>query len=231
MLEASRLRILERLGAEARVLDVGGGASPFERADWVIDLLPYAARHHFGVSVDPSGERFSEATWVQRDICDREPWPFEDGAFDFVVCSHTLEDVRDPIFVCSELVRVARAGYIEVPSRLEEQSYGVHGPWIGWTHHRWLIDREDDELVFVSKPGLLAGRIWASFPESFWRTLSPEQRVTALFWENGFRFRERIFLEPDLLDAYVRDFVAAHYTRPVPTLAQRVRRRLARAVA
>ncbi len=59
-----------------------------------------------------------------RDICDHEPYPFGDQEFDFVICSQTLEDVRDPIWVCSEINRIGKAGYIEVPSRLEEQSWG-----------------------------------------------------------------------------------------------------------
>jgi hypothetical protein len=34
-------RIERELPDEARLLDVGGWAAPLERADWVIDLLPY----------------------------------------------------------------------------------------------------------------------------------------------------------------------------------------------
>src|SRR5204863_8798249 len=41
--------------------------------------------------------------------------------------------------------RVGKAGYIEVPSRLEEQTLGVHGPWVGWSHHRWLVDVRSEE--------------------------------------------------------------------------------------
>jgi hypothetical protein len=115
MLDASRARILAELADDALVLDVGGGAKPFPRADWVIDLIGYGDRGLYGDPPDPASERFSAATWVMRDICAREPWPFTDGQFDFAVCSHTLEDVRDPIGVCDELTRVARAGYIEVP--------------------------------------------------------------------------------------------------------------------
>ena len=54
-----------------------------------------------------------------------------DGFFDFAICSHTLEDVCDPVWVCEELARVAKAGYIEVPSRLEEQAWSFQGPWVG----------------------------------------------------------------------------------------------------
>src|SRR5688500_1405916 len=116
MLPASRERILHELTSDALVLDVGGWASPFSRADWVLDLMPYETRGLYG-EPDPGPERFSEASWVVRDICDRERWPFSDDQFDFVVCSHTLEDVRDPVWVCAELSRVARAGYVEVPAR------------------------------------------------------------------------------------------------------------------
>ena len=40
MLEASVRRIEAMLPADAVVLDVGGWASPLERADWVVDLGP-----------------------------------------------------------------------------------------------------------------------------------------------------------------------------------------------
>ena len=140
MLEANRERIEAMLGDDDLVLDVGGWGSPFERADWVIDLMPYETRGRYGAT-DPAAERFGAETWVRRDICDREPWPFADRQFDFAVCSHTLEDVRDPVFVCAELNRVARAGYIEVPSRLQEQSWGVWGgttpTWAGRITAGW----------------------------------------------------------------------------------------------
>gem|GEM_PF-6800036 len=32
--------------------------------------------------------------------------------FDFVVCSHTLEDVRNPGRGCEEILRVGKAGYL-----------------------------------------------------------------------------------------------------------------------
>ena len=93
-------------------------------------------------------ERFTAATWVQGDICGPEPWPFEDGQFDVAICSHTLEDVRDPVFVCSELRRVSRSGYVELPAAIEELTFGVQGPWAGWSHHRWIGERDGDEFAF-----------------------------------------------------------------------------------
>src|SRR3954454_24781297 len=132
MLPASTERLLATLPDDALVLDVGGWAMPFARADWVLDLMPYETRGLYGYEQgDRAGERFSAQRWVVRDMCDHEPWPFAGDQFDFAICSHTLEDIRDPISVCRELQRVAKAGYIEVPSRVEEQARGVQGDWVG----------------------------------------------------------------------------------------------------
>lgn len=203
------------------MLDVGGWAAPLSRADYVIDLLPYDTRGLYG-EPDPAHERFDAASWIVRDICEHEPWPFADDQFDFAVCSHTLEDVRDPVWVCSELNRVARAGYIEVPSRLEEQSWGVHGEWVGWTHHRWLVDVGEGDVTFVHKPHMLGARPEFHFPAWFGQALTPEQRVQGLFWEGGFTFSERVYLVPEELDLYLSSFVEANRT-PRPRSPRRRR--------
>ena len=208
MLERSVRQVLARLAEDSLVLDVGGWAKPFARADWVIDLMPYATRGMLGR--DGEGEElFSVTTWIERDLCAREPFPFPDDHFDFVVCSQTLEDLRDPVWVCSELVRVGKAGYVEVPSRLEEQTYGFQGPWVGWGHHRWLVDVTPGRIDFAFKHHVVH-RDGSHFPAGFRDRLSEEERVQALWWEGGFEYGERIFVRPDDLDHYLADFVAEH---------------------
>jgi hypothetical protein len=222
MLAASRTRIAELVGEDQLVLDVGGGASPFERADWVVDLLPYEDRGRYGYPSGPERrERFSGETWVSFDICGPERWPFPDDRFDFAICSHTLEDVRDPVWVCAELCRVARAGYIEVPSRLEEQSYGFQGPWVGWNHHRWLVDVDPGagRIQFVYKNPILSLRPSDRFPAGHRALLSEEERVEQLWWEGSFGYRERVFLTAAEYDEYVASFVGAH-RRHVPWRAR-----------
>ncbi len=209
MLDAAAQEILDRLAETDLVLDVGGWAQPFGRADWVIDLMPHATRGLYG-EVIGGAERFSEETWVTRDICDRSPWPFDDAQFDVAICSHTLEDVRDPLWVCSELERVARAGYVEVPSRLEEQCFGVHGPWVGWSHHHWLTEVRGGGLEFVFKPGVLQGRPDMYFPAGTSRALEPDERVETLHWEGSLPASERIFFDPEDLHAYLRRPVLDH---------------------
>jgi hypothetical protein len=232
VLAAGRERIEAILREDDLVLDVGGWASPWPRADWVIDVMPYETRGLYGAR-DPGAERFGAATWVRRDVCEREPWPFADDEFAFAVCSHTLEDVRDPVFVCAELNRVARAGYIEVPSRLEEQSWGVAGPYVGWSHHRWLVELDAGRVEFVAKPHVIHANPAFHFTNGIGSTLSPEERVQTLVWDGGFAYGERIFLEPAELDAYLAAPVARHGAElrarlPKAGLASRIRARLER---
>jgi SAM-dependent methyltransferase len=230
MLRASAERIAALLEPGDLVLDVGGWAKPFPRADWVLDLMPYETRGAYGEATGEP-ERFSAETWIERDICEREPWPFADDQFDFVICSHTLEDVRDPLWVCSELTRVARAGYVEVPSRLEEQSWGVAGEWVGWSHHHWLCDLDDAAITFVLKPHAIHGRGRYYFEAPIASVLTPEERVATMFWQGDFDFGERIFFVHDELDDYLAGFVARHREElaarvPRPSLGARIRRRL-----
>jgi hypothetical protein len=210
MLEASARRILETIPDDAVVLDVGGAMKPFNRADWIMDALPYDQRGELG-SIGRTEERFSQDTWVLRDFCAREPWPFDDKQIDFVICSHTLEDVRDPIWMCSEFNRIATAGYIEVPSRLEEQTYGFQGQWTGWSHHRWLIDVDQDasHIQFVHKSAIVNGREASRFPAEFRNRLSEQERVQTFWWNGSFSYTERLFWDFMEFDSYLDDFVEA----------------------
>ena len=119
ILRSNLPKLREVGGRSACVLDAGGWYRPFNLATHVIDLNPYESRR-VDDALDPEDdERFTADTWIVQDVCN-SPWPFPDKTFDFVVCSHLLEDVRDPITVCRELCRVGKAGYIETPSRIRE---------------------------------------------------------------------------------------------------------------
>lgn len=91
--------------------------SSLKESDLVIDMMPYETRGRFG-SQGGNREYFEKSSWIQRDICSHEVFPFRDKQFDFVICSHTLEDIRDPIWVCQEMNRMGKRGYIETPPRL-----------------------------------------------------------------------------------------------------------------
>jgi hypothetical protein len=207
-------RVLAETGNLARVLDVGGCASPLNTATHMIDCLPSEAAGPPLVEGDPV--RVGPAAWTVADVCDGA-WPFADGYFDFAFCSHLLEDVRDPIFVCRELSRVARAGYVETPSRLREalhQKGGYH--WrrlvgrplrVGFGHHRWFVEREGDGLVFTAKTlTAVASPAYFMTAEEVGRALTPEEAALSLFWQGGLQARERLLIQPGETEADLADF-------------------------
>lgn len=215
---------MERLKSPDVVLDIGGWAHPFNRANYIMDSGSYETRGFYNRSfarlnpIPPIGgevEAFTKDTWIQRDICDKEPYPFRDKEIDLVICSHTLEDVRDPLWVCSEMIRIAKAGYIEVPSRVWETCRG-HEPGIaGLSHHRWLIDIDPEarSIRFLQKFHRI--HQWRySLPESVLRNLELNATAQWLFWQDSFRFEETVIHgEQEQLSA-LEDFVRS--VKPYP---------------
>lgn len=229
---ADGLARLLALPADHLLLDVGGWAAPVNRADWVIDLMPYESR---GVllpgGVGPGPERFDAERWVMRDICSHEPWPFANDFFDFAVCTFTLEDVRDPIRVCEEMSRVARSGYIEVPSVLDELTWAnpeaSGGPWVGHSHHRWLCTLRDGELEFLVKAHSLHSQPRLRVPQRWAGRLGEEERVLAHFWEGRLAAHERPAIDDyptDELERAIHErFTPSIWERAALTLGERAR--------
>ena len=135
-----------------RVLDLGGWDKVFPRADYVVDLLPYETRRNLHPEIP---EKFNKDTWIIADFCSMKFWStIGDKEFDFITIGHTLEDIRDPLFVCEQMIRCGKAGYIEFPSEFRECARKEpNSTYSGYDHHRWII-RPDDEmtgLIFKAK--------------------------------------------------------------------------------
>jgi hypothetical protein len=126
-----------------------------------------------------------------------------------VICTHTLEDVRDPIRVCEEIVRVGRAGYVETPGAAIEVTRGIQSPlWCGWNHHRWLVEVSATGLTFLQKPHHIHTPYWPAVPSS--RLLSDAaQAPTALEWSGSFHAREEVIVDFDEFDARLRAIASA----------------------
>lgn len=202
-------KLAQMIPPDALVLDVGGWHEPLNRADYVLDIMPYETRNQAGAILSDvfPRERFSRETYFQRDICGPDPWPFRDKQFDFVVCSHTLEDIRDPIFVCRELNRVAKAGYIEVPSRLVESTRGVERPFFcGFYHHRWLCEVEGTTIRFMFKPAMLHAYRQFHFRKPWLKRIRPELDAEYFFWEGAFQYEEKILIDRDEVQSDLRAF-------------------------
>jgi len=188
-----------------RVLDVGGVREMSRYATHIIDIMTRdaAAAKWGNYFVDRS---IPLENWAVRDICDPAPFPYPDKYFDFAIASHVLEDVRDPVRVCRELSRVAKAGFVETPSMYVELTRGIdpHGRgYIGYYHHRWLVRLADGGLEFLFKPHFLAASKRFHFARGYAeRRIDPGRQYVSLFWEDEIRACERVIVvREDMEDA------------------------------
>ena len=95
--------------------------------------------------LSPTAHRYSPIVRDERPlvVCDVTALPFRNKGADFIYCSHILEHVDDPLAACSELQRVAKAGYIETPNFMKDVLFS-------WAYgmHRWHTVGINNELHF-----------------------------------------------------------------------------------
>ena len=204
--------ILEQTRSMPRVLDVGGASIPLNTATHVLDVMPF---ERFGAPLSADEPiRFSRDNYLVHDICTK-PWPFPDGYFDYSFCAQTVEDVRDPIGACEELMRVSRQGYIEFPSRLRECFHAKSGYlWrriagrpirVGYGHHRWPCELDGNGISFTAKPStLFHSRRYFITREEVGRDLTPQESFIGFFWTGRFPVAERLLIAPGETEA---DFI------------------------
>lgn len=121
---------------DALVLEVGSGGNPYFRSNVLVDAYMDTRERHFQKLVS---DRPTVLGFV-------EDLPFKDDSFDFVIASHVLEHSKDPEKFLSEIQRVAKAGYIEVPDAFFERLSC-------YLDHRLEITDIDDQLLIRKKKG------------------------------------------------------------------------------
>jgi SAM-dependent methyltransferase len=119
-----------------KVLEVGGGHDPNPRSNVIVDKFIDTNYHRSGNIKVLMNQEFVQA--------EGESLPFGDKEFDYVICNHVLEHVEDPIKFLKEQSRVAKRGYLEVPSLIGEYLAPKKS-------HRWLILEIDEKIVAVEK--------------------------------------------------------------------------------
>ena len=106
--------------------------------------------------------------------------PFKDKEFDFVIASHVLEHVEDFKFFINELERVSNKGYIELPTKLEDNLVFENKK-----DHLWHMDFNDvDSKLTISKKlqymePILTVSMLQEFRKNFKNSL-----ILELYWEN-----------------------------------------------
>ena len=109
-----------------KVLDIGCGYTPNEYANTICD-------------VQDLSNFYKDKEFIK--LNDKN-LPFEDNQFDFVIASHVIEHVEDIKFFINELERVSKKGYIELPTKLEDNLVFENK-----NDHQWHINYDDDSKI------------------------------------------------------------------------------------
>ena len=107
--------------------------------------------------------------------------PFKDQEFDFVIASHVMEHVEDIEYFIKELERVSKKGYIELPTKLEDNLVFENKK-----DHLWHMDFDDVDLkLFISKKIQYFEPILSVSSIKKLNKIFRKSFVLELFWENN----------------------------------------------
>jgi ubiquinone/menaquinone biosynthesis C-methylase UbiE len=125
-----------------RVLEVGPGGSPHARSNVLLDKK----------FSDPE-EAFLQRSRAKELKHDKRlvyygggRFPFRDGAFDYVICSHVIEHIPAaelPVFI-AELERVAGRGYLEFPRVFYELLSHDNC-------HHWIMNLRGQKILLLDR--------------------------------------------------------------------------------
>lgn len=147
-IRADILRFLaEKKSAQTdfRVVDVGGAAGNWcdDYADAYVDIRSFDTDKKLYVG----------------DICIEKTWlSIPEKSFDFAICTHVLEDIRDPITALKGLQRIAKSGFVATPTKWDELSTIEDILWLGNYHHRWIFDFDSSGKITVVPKSVAANR-------------------------------------------------------------------------
>ena len=167
MIKRTSKKYIEEILAENKewkVLDIGCGYSANKYAGTICD-------------VQDLSNFYKDKKFIK--LNDKK-LPFKDNEFDFVIASHVMEHVEDLNFFISELERVSSKGYIELPTKLEDNLVFENKK-----DHLWHMDFDDVNLkLLISKKIQLIEPILTVSTIQKLRNNFKNSFVFELYWEN-----------------------------------------------
>ena len=154
-----------------KILDLGCGYRAHDRATVICDIQDLSSYY--------KNKNFVKLT--------HNILPFGDKEFDFVVCSHVLEHVKDIKLFLQELERVSSKGYIELPTILEDNLVFENKK-----DHLWHMEFDEDnkKLIISNKVQFLEPVLTVSSAKKFQKYFR-QSLVIELFWENSIEYSIR----------------------------------------
>ena len=172
---SSREHVFEMVAnnPEWNVLDLGCGPDGMKLANVYADI-------------EDRKKSYPNNRFVQTEACNT---PFEDKEFDFVFAMHVVEHIPNPADILSELVRIGKRGFIEVPTPFFDNFVLGNSYPLPHGHATWVtFDNVKKEIVF--KPRIEVAAPCALAPmTTFLLPFFRDSMITEMYWESSIEFR------------------------------------------
>ena len=162
------------------VLDIGCGYTANKYANTVADIQD--------LSIFYKDKKFIKIT--------NKKLPFRDNEFDFVITSHVIEHVEDFQFFISEIERISKQGYIELPTRL-----GDNIVFENLNDHIWWFKYDDElNLFIVSKKNQILEPFVSVSTAKKLESIFRESLIMEIYWKDKVNYKIDSNLELKLMD-------------------------------
>ena len=187
MIKRSSKKYIEKKLSENpnwKILDIGCGYNANKYANVICDVQNLSKHYQ--------NKRFIQLT--------EKKLPFSDKEFDFVISSHVMEHVKELKFFISELERISTNGYIELPTKLEDNLVFENK-----NDHIWQMDFNDIEnkltinkRIQYIEPVLTVSTI-KKFDEFFRKSLVLELEWSKSIEHEFISIDETIYKKPSII--------------------------------
>lgn len=116
-----------------KIIDIGGSATGWSSE--IIDAL---------IDINEPTYDTNKYIYFKMDITNPDDYKSIlnyvrlNGKFDFSICSHTLEDIINPVYVSKLISDISKEGFIAFPSKYRELCR-FEGNYRGYIHHRYIF--------------------------------------------------------------------------------------------
>tara|TARA_X000001036_G_scaffold157161_1_gene149258 strand:+ start:1603 stop:2247 length:645 start_codon:yes stop_codon:yes gene_type:complete len=177
--------------------------------------------NHFSDIVDYS-DYFKKINAPFKKIPPSGRLPFKDKEFDYIILSHVMEHVPNLIEFKKEIERIGKAGYIELPTKLNDNIvFGCDGEIDG---HKWWFEFDDEKqlLLYTKKVDaiekfLSVAQVWK------FQNYYEDSFILQFYWEDKIDLHER---EPFNVEKKITFFtlIKKYFSKKIRVLLSKLRK-------
>ena len=160
----------------------------------ILDLgcsdVNYWQEANYFADIDDHSEFFTKKNLNFTQITPNEKLPFKDKEFDYTILSHVMEHIPNLLEFKSEIERISKAGYIELPTRLNDNIvFGCDEEILG---HKWWFEFDDDNQILLYTPKKNAIEKFLSVAQ-VWRfqEFYEDSFLLQFYWSDSIDLKER----------------------------------------